>query len=100
MGAFQDMELDDEDKLDAYRPIPMAMPDYPCGLRICLTHKELAKLDLDADCEPGDYLMMAVMARVTSCSSSDGPGGPECRTELQIEKIKLVDDGDNDEDDE
>ena len=99
MAGFQDMELDDEDKLDAYRPIPTSMPDYPYGLRICLTHKETEKLDLDNDCEVGDYLMMTVLARVTSCSSSEGPNGAECRTEMQIEKIKLVSDDDNDEDD-
>ena len=35
------MELDDEDKLDAIMPIPMDnKPDFPYGLRICLTEKE------------------------------------------------------------
>ena len=45
-----DMELDDEDKLDAF-PMEVApkRPDYPYGLRICLTHSELRKLDLDGN---------------------------------------------------
>jgi hypothetical protein len=103
MAGFVDLELDDEDKLDSYRPLPMDMPDYPCGLRICLNDRELKKLGLESSAEHGDYLIFKAMARVTSSTESDGAGGEkQCRVELQIEKIALIDNGedDNDEDDE
>lgn len=92
---YADLELDDEDKLDAIRPIPTAAPDYPFGLRICLTDRELTKLGLDDGCEVGDYLMMTIVARVTHCSKTDGPDGASCRVELQIEKAKALE-GDED----
>ena len=43
-----DMELSDEEKFDAVMPIAMPnKPDYPYGLRLCLTGKELEKLGID-----------------------------------------------------
>jgi hypothetical protein len=84
------MELDDEEKFDAVQPIKMSdKPDFPYGLRICLTHVELAKLHLDiADCERGDCLDIVARCRVTDRETRDGPGGPSCRVELQIETIE------------
>ena len=74
-----DMELDDEEKLDAAMPIPMATkPDYPYGLKICLTHQELEKLDLDADCNVGDMIDMRCFGEVTSISKD----GDNCRIEI------------------
>lgn len=84
------LELDDEDKMDTAMPIAMSnKPDYPYGLRICLTHKELEKLGLDADCEVGDMLDMRCFGSVTSVSISDDSGGKSCRIEIQIEKIAV-----------
>lgn len=92
------MELDDEDKID--RGIPMVAepgrrntPDFPWGLRISFDHKDLAKLKLDCkDCDVGDEFHFVAMARVKSKSSESSEGGEHSRVELQIEKIKLIDD--------
>lgn len=81
-----DMELADEDKLDACMPIPCDQPDYPWGLRICLTEKELEKLGLPIP-QNGDYLDMRAVACVTSVTTEDRESGQTCRVELQIEKI-------------
>lgn len=87
-----DMELDDEEKLDAAEIAPKR-PDYPYGLRICLTHSELEKLDLDADCQVGDVIDMRAFACVTSISKD----GDSCRIELQIQKLAVENETDEDE---
>lgn len=86
-----DMELDDEDKLDTCMPIACDRPDYPYGLRISLTEKELAKLGLDADCEIGDMIDMRCFGSVTSVSMNDGEHGKSVRIEIQIEKMAVED---------
>lgn len=91
-GKLVDMELDDDDKMDAVMPYPMPdKPDYPYGLRICLTHAELQKLGLEADCEVGDYLDLRAFATVTSVTKTEGSDGPCCRVEMQIEKLAVED---------
>lgn len=89
--ALADMELDDEDKLDAIRPIPIAeTPKYPYGLRISLTHRELEKLGLDADCDIGDVIDLRAFAVVTSVSKGEGEyEGKYARVELQIQKLAV-----------
>ncbi len=83
------MEMDDEDKMDSVMPISMpSKPDYPYGLRICLTHNELAKLGLELP-DVGDLIDLRAFATVTSVSSSSGEGGDCCRVELQIEKLAV-----------
>lgn len=85
-----DMEMDDEDQLDC--PMPITMPEkprYPYGLRISLTHNELEKLGLDADCEVGDMIDMRAFGTVTSVSISDDSGGKSCRVEIQLEKLAV-----------
>jgi hypothetical protein len=64
-------------------------PDYPWGLRICLTHIELKKLGLDADCEIGDLIDLRAFAVVTSISKDSSPSGDSARVELQIQKIAV-----------
>ena len=87
-----DMEMDDEEKLDAVCPMPMpTKASYPYGLRLCLTHKELAKLGLDADCEIGDMIDLRCFAEVTSISKNDYGSGEECRIELQITHMAAED---------
>ena len=88
------MELDDDDKLDLAAPAELSgtQPDYPWGLRICLTHRELGKLGLEADCSIGDMLTMRCCARVMSVSRTEGPMGPEDRVELQITDMACEDD--------
>lgn len=93
-----DMELDDESKLDACCPMPCPKPDYPYGLKISLTHKELEKLGLDADCDVGDMLDIRCFATVTSVSKSEDGDGQRCSVELQIEKMAVEDEMNESED--
>ena len=95
-----DMEMDDDDALDCACPIPMPnRQTYPYGLRICLTHKELAKLGLDADCNVGDMIDLRCFAAVTSISKNDSGNGEDCRIELQIQKMAAEDEMSEDEGD-
>lgn len=91
MRVMKSMELDDEDKMDALMPIPMPdKPDYPYGLRICLTEKEFKKLGLDAaDAVVGGIFHLHGLARITSVHASDGEGGQCCRVEAQIEDLDI-----------
>lgn len=87
-----DMELDDESKYDAVQPIPMSeKPDYPYGLRISLTEKELKKLGIAAPENIGDMIDMRCFGVVTSVSSykQEGEGGDCCRVEIQIQKLAV-----------
>lgn len=87
-GKLIDLELDDEDKMDALAPFPVDKPDYPYGLRICLTHVELVKLGFTAsEFKAGDYLDMRCFGTVTCVTSSDGDNGESARVEIQIEKF-------------
>ena len=86
------MELDDEDKIDYGIPMSDSPkgPDFPYGLRISLTEKELKKLKLDVgECEIGDLVDLRCFAVVTSKSEEDNKSGKSCRVELQIEKIAV-----------
>ena len=90
MKAFRSMvsmELDDEDLLDQVLPIPMEeKPQFPCGLRICLTEKEFDKLELDPkDAERGALFHGHFIARVTSVSDTEYG----CRVEAQIEDLEI-----------
>lgn len=90
MQVMTDMELDDEDQLDCPMPVGCERPKYPYGLRICLTEKELAKLNLDpaAACV-GGIVHLHALAKITSVSSNemenaDGEASENCRVEMQI----------------
>jgi hypothetical protein len=90
--AMTSMELSDEDKLDAIMPVPMPeKPDFPYGLRICLTNPELEKLDLDPlDCRAGHIIDLRAFARVTHVGVDRMEDGRECcRVELQIEELAV-----------
>jgi hypothetical protein len=87
---FADMAYTDDEKIDQVMPLPMdGRPDYPPGLCICLTEKELEKLGLDADCDVGDVIDLRAFACVRSVSKSDHGDGGHCRIELQIEKLAI-----------
>ena len=93
MKAFQtmkSMELDDEESLDAPMPIKTDKPDYPWGLRICLTEKEFEKLGLDPDeAVLGGIVHGHFMATVTSVNSS-ASGEDRChRVEFQITDLEI-----------
>lgn len=84
-----DMEMDDEDKMDAGMPIAMPdRPDYPYGLRISLCEKELKKLGLPVP-DNGDMIDMRCFGTVTCVSTNSSEGGDTCRVEIQIEKIAV-----------
>src|SRR5882724_3993765 len=98
MISMSSMELSDESKLDAAMPIPMAdKPDYPYGLKICLTNDEIEKLGIDpTDATVGGRFMLQGIACVTSVSCDDR-GGEKCyRIEAQIEDLGILgsDEGD------
>lgn len=86
-----DLEYDDEDSIDHSIASISEKPRYPYGLRICLTHKELAKLGLEADCEIGDFIDVRAFGEVTSVSKSEVDGESSCRVEIQLQKIALED---------
>lgn len=83
------LELTDEEKIDTLMPIPMAeRPEYPFGLRISLTHRELEKMNLDpAEACVGGLVHLHAMARITAVSMEDRGERKECRLELQIEDM-------------
>ncbi len=94
------MELDDEQKLDA--PMPIAMPnkpDYPYGLRISLTEKELEKLGIDhSEAFVGGMVHLHALARITSTSENERSDGKSCCVELQIEELCIEsEDAENEE---
>lgn len=84
------MELDDEDKLDFCAPIACDRPDFPYGLRICFSEKELKKLGLDIP-EIGDMIDMRAMGEVTSVSIDKTNGEDRCRVEIQLQRVALED---------
>lgn len=101
MIVMSDMEMDDEDQLDAVMPI--AMPEkarYPYGLRICLTEKEFEKLGLDPrDATVGGICHGHFLARVTDVHANESDSGSSCRVELQIEDLAIESEDEEDEED-
>ena len=87
MGKFHKMvslertpEEKAEERLASIVPTPISeMPDVPYGLCISLTEVELAKLDIDTECDVGDMVHLFCMARVTSVSKTDTGSGCRCR---------------------
>ena len=88
---MRSMELDDEEKLDTVLPMPMDKPDFPCGLRISLSEKELDKLGLDAPTveHVGGVVHGHFLGRVTSVSMDQRDGENCCRVEIQIEDLDI-----------
>lgn len=80
------MELDDEDKMDFCAPMPCDRPDYPYGLRICFSEKELEKLKLGIP-ENGDMIDLRVFGQVTCVSTEQRDGKETCRVEIQIQYV-------------
>lgn len=86
LGKLVSMELDDEEKIDFCAPIECPRPDYPYGLRITLSEKELKKLGMAVP-QVGEYIDLRAFACVKSVSCDETSSGETCRVELQIEKI-------------
>ncbi len=91
--AFVDMALDTEDQKEAASSVPEP-PLYPYSLCISFSEKELEKLDLDDDCDPGDMVVLLCAAKVTSVSKRNTADDTCCRVEMQIEQIAVVQDDD------
>lgn len=70
---------------------------YPHGLCLYLDDATLEKLDLDGECEPGDFIHVFAMAKVTSVSKNDTGKGEKTRIELQITHMGVEDEGEEDE---
>lgn len=96
-SKLTDMEMDDEDQVEMAIPAMPERPRYPWGLRITLSHRELEKLGLDADCDVGDVIDMRAFAEVTSVSKNETEHGCECRVELQIQKLGVENENDEEE---
>jgi hypothetical protein len=81
------MELTDDEKLDIMACQPVALkdaPEYPWGLQIELSNRELEKLGLEADCSVGDIIDLRCFARVVGVNRTETAMGPEDRVSLQI----------------
>lgn len=81
------MAMSPEDRMETAMPVPAMIdkPEYPWGLRICLTHKELEKMDLDpAGAVVGGIVHLHALARITDVTMSDGQSGNSCRVEMTI----------------
>lgn len=91
MRKMVDMRRSDDEKVAEMKPDPLGGNDYPYGLCLSLTERELEKLDLDDDCEVGDMIDIRAMGRVTSVSKNQSDGKDRCRIEIQIESIGLED---------
>ena len=91
MRRFVDLAKTDDEKLDAVMPLPLPdIPDYPYGCRVCLCEDEIRKLEeagVDVDFQVGEVIDLRGLGTVTSVSDSDGPGGHQRRVEIQIEKL-------------
>jgi hypothetical protein len=100
-SGFTSMELTDEEKLDAMPSLAPALkdqPDYPWGLRISLTDREFAKLGIKPPKSTDEVIDIRALCAVRSVSTDKTADGKECcRVELQIEKLAL--ENENDEED-
>jgi hypothetical protein len=86
------LQLTAAERLDtAPAPAVESVPEYPWGLRIVLTQRELPRLGLAADCAIGDTLEFRASARVTGVNRTEGAMGPEDRVELQITDMAIID---------
>lgn len=92
-GPWVDLELDDEDQLDTLMPIAMPRPDYPPGLIIHLRDAQLDALGMDADCDEGAEITFRARAVVKSVHKEAGC----CCVMLQIEKMRVREDEDDDD---
>lgn len=84
-----DMELTDEEKVNSSEcaPIPCKTPDYPWGLRLTLSARDLAKMKIDpASIEMGGVIHLHALARITGKfeNETENSDGKDIRVEAQI----------------
>jgi hypothetical protein len=99
---LRDMKHEQEEGEEDHLRLQPINDDYPYGLCISLTEKDLEKLGLDDDVRSGDFLHGAFMAKVTSISHHNRNGKDSCCIELQIVAMGIEDESTEveDEDDE
>ena len=83
-----DMTRSDDEKsketMESMLSHTLAPPDVPPGLCLCLTERELEKLELSDEADVGDLLHCTIMAKVTAVNKSDSGSGAKCRIEMSI----------------
>jgi hypothetical protein len=87
LPKLKDMARTREEMIKDNNAYPVSIGDqsiYPYGLCLSLDNETLDKLDLDGDCEPGDFIHLFALCKVTSVSKNDTGDGMKCRIELQI----------------
>lgn len=85
-SRMADLALTDDEKERMMAPMSAeSRPDYPWGLCITLTEKELEKLDLDDDVDVGDMIDLRAFGEVTGVHKSDGC----CRVEIQLQRMAV-----------
>lgn len=78
--------------------IPYDPPLYPYGLCLNLDKEQLDRLGLSTDVEVNDGILVAAMAKVTSVSSRElADGSTDCRVELQITHLGVLDSDEEEE---
>jgi hypothetical protein len=80
-----DFRITDEDRSEDM--MPMMGDQYPPGLCIRLTMRELEKLGLDTDCDVGDMIDMRVFGTVEAVQKR----GDDCCVEIQLRNGALED---------
>ncbi len=101
-SKLTDMAMTEEERADygGSMTVPEDRgPEYPWGLRICLSDAEMDKLGLDPkEADVGDMIDMRCFAIVTSVSMNQRGDGTNCaRVELQIQKLAIESEMDSDE---
>lgn len=87
--AMVDMRKTTEEKSEATQMPALANePDYDYGLRLCLNHESLEKLDVDVNSlQVGETYHLFCLAKVTSISKNANDTGENCRVEMTLTHI-------------
>lgn len=91
-GKWIPLAYDDEEMIDNTMPSMPDRPEYPYGMRISLTGRELELMGLALP-KTGDMLDLRAMACVRSVSDD----GSTQRVECQLEMLKVENEEDDDD---
>lgn len=104
LAHMADMRITDAEKAEDATCMPVGIasksggPDYPYGLRISLTERELEKLRLNyADCEVGCLVDLRAFGEVMSISLDKREDKETCRIEIQITHLEAENEDAEDE---
>ncbi len=84
-----DMKMTDAEKADMMSCQPCTPPEYPYGLKLCLSEDQIAKLGISGVPAVGSTMSIQANVRVVSAGAredqdADEPDGQERNLELQI----------------